>query len=179
MNQKTLLPWGQPWNFYFDRGLDESGLKNKMGSIAENLYNYVERSLGGPQYFTLQISWSHSPDDARLYQMYANLIVNQAGVVSWQQKNEKINKEANLRNQTEAAIGIIDRTGDLSLGGSKPPPPPPPPPPRSADIFGLEPPFRYFSNSFLPSHVLEFNEKGVMTQFGQKANFGLAAGETL
>ena len=162
----SQLEWGQPWNFIFDPGLDDSARQQKMNVIAANLYSYVEKSLGGPQFFTLQISWSYSPDLGNLYQMYANLVVNQAGVVSWQQKNQKINKKANLRNQTEAAIGIIDTTPDLSLGGSKPPPPPPPPPPRE-DIAGMEPPFKMFSNVFLPSHVLEFNARGEVQKFNE------------
>ncbi|HEX3081589.1 MAG TPA: hypothetical protein VHQ04_14025 [Puia sp.] len=159
------LQWGQPWNFFFDQGLSEPARNKKMNDIASNLYSYVEKSLGGPQFFTLQISWSFSSDLDNLYQMYANLIVNQAGVVSWQQKNEKANKKANLKNQVEAAIGI-DKTGELSLGGSKPPPPPPPPPVRE-DILGMEPPFKFFSNDFLLSHVLEFNARGEVQKFNE------------
>ena len=162
------LQWGQPWNFIFNPKLGEPALKDMMKKIAENLYAYVEKSLGGSEFFTLQISWSYSPDQADMYRMYANLIVMQAGVVSWQKKNEYLNKTGILRNQTEqvAFANIGDDLGNASISGSKPPPPPPPPPPRDA-IFGDEPPFKYFGNIFSLSHVLDFDKQGVAHQFNE------------
>ena len=141
-------------------------LKEEMGKIATNLYSYVKSSLGGSQFFTLQISWSHSPDHAKLFSMYANLIVNQAGIVSWEVKNEQSNKTKNLRQHKEQVISTNfgDNLGNASISSSKPPPPPPPPPPRD-QIFGDAPPFRYFGNFFLLSHVYEFDAKGNMSQF--------------
>jgi hypothetical protein len=162
------LQWGQPWNFIFDPELGEPALKDEMKKIAENLYAYIEESLGGSQFFTLQISWSHSPDYAQLYSMYANLIVMQAGIVSWQKKNEYLNKTEILRNQAEqvAFANIGGNFGNASLSGSKPPPPPPPPPPRDS-IFGGDPPYRYFGNFFPLSHVLEFDKEGGVHQFNE------------
>jgi hypothetical protein len=162
MNQNTLLPWGQPWNFLFNVGLDEPARKKELSDIGQRLYEYIEESLGGNEHFSLQINCSQSPDNVMQYQMFANLVVMKEAVVKWQQMNEKVNKTRIIDNPE---IVFEVGSGDASMAGSKPPPPPPPPPPRAVSMMGDAPPFRYLSNRFVSSHVLNFSREGELTQF--------------
>jgi hypothetical protein len=163
MNQNTLLPWGQPWNFLFNEGLDEPAIKQELSDIGQRLYDYIEESLGGNEYFSFQINCSRSPENALQYQMFANLVVMKEAVVKWQQINEVVNKTRIIDNPLEIVFEV--GSGNAGMAGSKPPPPPPPPPPHAVDMIGDAPPFRYLSNEFISSHVLNFSREGKLSQF--------------
>jgi hypothetical protein len=163
MDQNTLLPWGQPWNFLFNKGLDEPAIKQELSGIGQRLYDYIEESLGGNEHFSLQINCSHAADDVLHYQMYANLVVMKEAVVKWKQMNQVVNKTRIIENPLEILFNV--GPGDASMAGSKPPPPPPPPPPRAVEMIGDAPPFRYLSNQFISSHVLNFSRDGELSQF--------------
>jgi hypothetical protein len=175
MNQNTLLPWGQPWTFRFDKGSEESKIKQELSDIGQRLYDYIEDSLGGNEHFSLQINCSQSPDDVLLYQMFANLVVMKEAVVKWKQINEEVNK-TRIINNPEIIFEV--GWGEASMAGSKPPPPPPPPPPRAVEMMGDAPPFEYLSSRFISSHVLNFSRDGQLSQFNVRP-LAIRGGETV
>jgi hypothetical protein len=157
MDKKTILPWGQPWNFIFTKRLDEPERKEAMANLGSKLYKYIENSLGSKNYFTLQLKWSRSFENEQIYRLDADLIVSHEGVVAWWKKHKLVS----------SAIEGDSGSGIAAMAGTKPPPPPPPPPPRAVELLGDAPPFRYFSNRFIQSHVLNFSQNGVITQFNE------------
>ena len=166
MDQNTLLPWGQPWNIHFNEELSEADIKLVLSKIGQRLFVYVKDSLGGAEHFSLQINCSQSVDDELWYQIFANLVVKQEAVIKWKQLNEVDNKKIILNNPLEYAFE--GGWGFAGMAGSKPPPPPPPPPPRAVEIMGDAPPFRYQSNWFIASHVIDFSRDGQLSQFNER-----------
>jgi hypothetical protein len=163
MDMKTVLPWGQPWYFLFKEKLDPQEEKKAMGDVGTNLYNYIERSLGSKNFFTLQLKWSRMVEYEAFCILDAILIVTREGVTEWEKRNAAslLDKDFEFREANEIPIG---------RDATKPPPPPPPPPfpAQLSDILNNPGPLHYLSNLFTLSHVLGFTENGRIYQFNER-----------
>ncbi len=155
MNKNRVLPWGEPWQFLFTKKLSQEERKKEMAEIGTKLYEYIEKSLGGKQYFRLQLNWSRSAENSNIFILDVRLVVTHEGVVNW--------------DKTKSEGFAVNPLAALPREGTKPPPPPPAPP-RDTHLFSNDAPFEYFSNQYIPYSVLAFSQTGVMTQFNENIN---------